>query len=160
LAFNSSTSFEVAVAEWLVIACPVLECPTVEWPVGRVGGLEALEDPVIDERRFLASATAPDPEVLGLCSGADLLVVVAALPVALEVELVAEGLVAVFGLVAVPDEIVGFRGAVEEEVVPRFSARVSDLAGEPCAPEGARDVLREAEVKGFFFSSPDPVWAL
>lgn len=78
-------------------------------------------------------------------------------PVALEVVLEVEGLVAVFGLVKLLVEAVGFRTVVEDVAAPRFSASVSDFAaGDPWVPETARDVRLAAVESGFFFSSPEP----
>ena len=93
-------------------------------------GFEALGDPDIVERRFFASATAP--EIVGLAMGADLLAEVlelkGALVEVLEV-LDAEGLSAGFGLDALT-EVVGLRAVVEEvAVAPRFSPKLSDLTG-------------------------------
>jgi hypothetical protein len=52
----------------------------------------------------------------------------------------------------------GFRAAVvAADILPRFSANVSDLTGVWCALEGATDVLLAALARGFFSASPDPV---
>jgi hypothetical protein len=94
-------------------------------------GFEALGDPDIVERRFFASATAPD--TAGLAIGAALLAEVLELKGAfvdvldvLDVEAFSAGL----GLDALT-EAVGFRAVLAEEVavVPRFSARLSDFTG-------------------------------
>lgn len=112
-------------------------------------------DADIVESLFLASTA----EVLdGLVAGVVRLAVAAEVPVAavaLDVVLGIAGLAAGFGL----DVLVGaaaFRAAVaDERVGPRFSANVSDLAGD-CVVEDARDVLRAAAASGFLVSSPDP----
>jgi len=125
-----------------------------------VVGLAAPGAPETVDKRFLASATAPD--AAGLWTGADLLAGVPVLPVVLAVVLGAAGLADDFGLVGVAD-VVGFRVVVEAAVFPRFSARVSVFPGGWWAPEGASDVRLVAEVEGFFFSSPEPLteaWGL
>jgi hypothetical protein len=116
---SSSTSFE--------------DVADVECPAGRTAGLEALGDPDIVERRFLASATAP--EAAGFDTGVGRLAVVLVVVLTpLETALVVEGLTTGFGLDVLADvaDVAGFRAAVVDvDAAPaRFSASVSGFAGE------------------------------
>jgi len=89
---------------------------------------DALGDPATDERRFLASATAPEVEADGL-ETCPALVVVLVVPVGLEVVLDdKEGLTTAFGLVELT-EVAGFRAVVVvvEAALALFSAKVSGL---------------------------------
>ena len=100
-------------------------------PVGRVVVRAAPGDPDTVESLFLTSATAP-PLLVGLEIGAERLAVaeVLVLPVALVVVLDVAGFTAGLGLDVLVDTA-GFRTvAVGAAALPRFSARVSVLAGE------------------------------
>jgi hypothetical protein len=92
-----------------------------------VVGFDELGDPATDERRFLASATAPEVEADGLETWPALVVVV---PVGLEVVLDdKDDLTTAFGLVELT-EVAGFRAVVvvvAELALALFSAKVSGL---------------------------------